>query len=261
MAYENELEIALRAARTAGEIIMRYYKEEVEVSIKANETPVTKADLEANVQILKVLQSASQKWAYLSEESSDDLSRLDAPYCWIIDPLDGTKEFIRHKDEFAVNIALAKDHQVVLGVIYAPVFNEMYYAVKGSGAWLISDETNNLPMPIHVSERSEQLKVLKSRSHDNPKYSALIERCSERIEEIKRVGSSYKGCLVAKGSFDVYYSYGTTSVWDIAPLEVIISEAGGFFAQGDGTPFQYNVKEVANKKGFMILNNISNRFD
>ncbi len=261
MNYERELEIAMRAARKAGEIIMRYYKAEVEIAMKANETPVTQADLEANACILEILKQDYPDWAYLSEECADDLSRLEAPYCWIIDPLDGTKEFIKQKDEFAVNIALAKGNDVILGVIYAPVFDEMYYATIGQGAWLISARDWEKPRALSVSRRKDALKVLKSRSHDNPKYCALIERSVQKIEEIRRVGSSYKGCLVAKGEFDVYYSYGTTSVWDIAPLEVIISEAGGFFAQGDGTPFRYNVKEIANKKGFMILNSLSNRLD
>lgn len=256
------LDVAKKAAVEAGQIIMSFYKTAYEVDMKSNDTPVTQADLEANRLIVDSLKSVFPEMAYLSEELSDDLARLDMDYCWIIDPLDGTKEFIKANDEFAVNIALAYRGEIVLGVVYAPVFDELYYGLKGGGAFLeYPISQRELPKAIRVSDRKTGLKVLKSRSHDNLDYVKRIEAHEALIAKIRRVGSSYKGCLIASGRYDVYYSFGTTSVWDIAPLEVIVTEAGGYFAQGDYTPFDYNQPHTNNPKGFVILNNKDNCFD
>lgn len=256
MTYERELNLAKMAARAAGEVILNVYRESYSIAMKTNDTPVTRADLEANDVIVSALFSEFPKYGLLSEEAADDLSRLDKEYCWIVDPLDGTKEFIKKNDEFAVNIALCKGHEVVLGVIYMPVFNEMYYAVKGQGAWF---ENELRTVQIKVSDRDHDLKVLKSRSHETHKYTAILKKYQNRIVKTKNVGSSYKGCLIAKGDYDVYYSFGITSIWDIAPVDILVTEAGGYFAQGDCTPFEYNVENTRNHKGFMILNKFSNK--
>lgn len=261
MDLNQALEVAKSAAIEAGQIILSYYKTAYDIDIKSNDTPVTQADIEANRLIVDKLRAVYPHMAYLSEELADDLSRLEVDYCWIIDPLDGTKEFIRANDEFAVNIALAFKGNIVLGVVYAPVFDELYSAVLGGGAFLEFPLTLKEPkQAIKVSDRVEGLKVLKSRSNDNPNYVKLLEEYESKIAKIRPVGSSYKGCLIASGRYDVYYSFGTTSVWDIAPLEVIVTEAGGYFAQADYTPFDYNQAYTNNPKGFVILNKVSNQF-
>lgn len=260
MDLNKALEIAKQSAVEAGQIILRYYKTDYAVDMKSNDTPVTQADLEANLHIIATLKAAFPTMAYLSEELSDDMARLHMDYCWIIDPLDGTKEFIKANDEFAVNIALAYKGEIVLGVVYAPVFDELYYGLKGQGAYLAYPVTEQQPPKrIRVSDRRASLKVLKSRSHDNLDYLKLLEEHEARIAKIRPMGSSYKGCLIASGRYDIYYSFGTTSVWDIAPLEVIVTEAGGYFAQGDYTPFDYNQAHTNNPKGFVILNHKDNR--
>lgn len=262
MTYERELSAAKEAAVLAGKHILSIYHDQYDIEMKANETPVTRADLEANRLIVDLLKKSFPSYSLLSEECSDDLSRLENPYCWIIDPLDGTKEFIKKNDEFAVNIALSAFGEIVVGVVYAPVFDELYFASKDQGAYITywdAARSQYITEKTRVSERCESLKALKSRSHENPRYAAILKTHQNRIVKTKNVGSSYKGCLIAKGDYDVYYSFGTTSIWDIAPLEVILKESGGFMAQGDGSPFEYNVANTSNNKGFMILNSEKNR--
>jgi 3'(2'), 5'-bisphosphate nucleotidase len=181
---------------------------------------------------------------------------LEKEFCWIVDPLDGTKEFIKMNDEFSINIALTKERKVVMGLIYMPVFDELYYAVQGEGAYTIGPTGNK--RRIHVSKRTHRLRVLKSRSHHLSRYNEMLEANKDKIAVSKCAGSAYKGCLIAKGDFDIYYNYGKTMVWDTASMDLIVTEAGGFFAQGDGSLFEYNVKNTANKKGFMILNKKEN---
>ncbi len=256
MTYNKELETAIQAAKDAAVKILEIYRSGIEFKTKMDDTPVTRADIEANDLICKALKSAFPGYAILSEEHADDLSRLEKEFCWIVDPLDGTKEFIKMNDEFSINIGLAKGREVVLGVIYMPVFDELYYAVKGEGAFMIGPK--GLLRPINVSKRMKHIRALKSRSHHVSRYNELLEANNAKISSIKCAGSAYKGCLIAKGDYDVYYNYGKTMVWDTAAMDIIVTEAGGYFAQTDGTPFEYNVKNTMNRKGFMILNRKEN---
>lgn len=256
MAYERELSIAIQAAKAAAINILEIYNQGVEVTTKDNNTPVTRADMEANAQICQMLQTEFPTYGMLSEEFADDLNRLEKLHCWIVDPLDGTKEFIKMNDEFSINIALTEGREVVMGLIYMPVFDELYYAIKGQGAYTVGPTGHK--RKIHVSKRTHRLRALKSRSHHASRYTELLDANKDKIALSKCAGSAYKGCLIAKGDFDLYYNYGKTMVWDTASMDLIITEAGGYFAQTDGTPFEYNVKNTANKKGFMALNRKEN---
>lgn len=256
MSYEKELEVAIQAAKSAAIKILEIYHQGVEVKTKQDDTPVTRADTEANDDICRLLANAYPDYGMLSEEYADDLERLEKEYCWIVDPLDGTKEFIKMNDEFSINIALSKGREVVMGLIYMPVFDELYYAVKGEGAFTIGPK--GIKRRIRVSKRIHRLRALKSRSHHASRYTELLERYKDRIASVKCAGSAYKGCLIAKGDYDLYYNYGKTMVWDTAAMDVIITEAGGCFAQTDGTAFEYNVKNTANRKGFMAVNRPEN---
>ncbi|MBQ4340302.1 MAG: 3'(2'),5'-bisphosphate nucleotidase CysQ, partial [Firmicutes bacterium] len=129
------LDDCISAAYEAGEAILKIYNEGFHVQEKADHTPVTEADIKANQIILERLMNKYPEVAYLAEESADDLSRLEKDWCFIIDPLDGTKEFIKRSNEFTVNIALVNDQRPVLGVVYIPALREVYYAVKGKGAF------------------------------------------------------------------------------------------------------------------------------
>lgn len=256
MTYEKELEIAIQAAKEAAVKILEIYRNGIVVKTKTDDTPVTRADIEANDLICKILSEAFPQYAMLSEEHADDLNRLEKEYCWIVDPLDGTKEFIKMNDEFSINIALSKGRELVLGLVYMPVFDELYYALKGQGAFTVGPK--GVLRRINVSKRTKRLRALKSRSHHASRYTELLDLHQDKIASTKCAGSAYKGCLIAKGDYDLYYNYGKTMVWDTASIDLIVTEAGGYFAQTDGSPFEYNVKNTTNKKGFMVLNRKEN---
>jgi len=258
MAYDYELEVARQAALEAGRAILEVYFEEIEVVLKSDDTPVTRADYASNALILDRLIHAFPHHGFLSEESIDDPIRLEKEYCWIVDPLDGTKEFIKKNGEFTINIALAKDREIVMGIVYAPVKEELFFAIRGEGAYM---EKEGQLTRLHVSERLVDLYALKSRSHETIRYAELLAKHSERILVIHRMGSAYKGCLIARGDYDIYYNFGHTMVWDTAPVDLIVTEAGGYFRQLDHTLFKYNTKKIKNDNGFLILNRPENRLE
>lgn len=258
MAYDYELEVAKNAALEAGRAILEVYFEDIEVILKSDDTPVTRADYASNALILDRLIHAFPHHGFLSEESTDDPIRLEKEYCWIVDPLDGTKEFIKKNGEFTINIALAKDREIVMGVVYAPVKEELFFAIRGEGAFM---EKEGQVTRLRVSERLVDLYALKSRSHETIRYAELLAKHSERILVIHRMGSAYKGCLIARGDYDIYYNFGHTMVWDTAPVDLIVTEAGGYFRQLDHTLFKYNTKKIKNDNGFLILNRPENRLE
>ena len=256
MTLDIELQTAIKAVRAAGEAILKVYKRDFEVDLKDDNSPLTEADMNAHHIIVDILQEAFPKHPILSEESVDDFIPEKHPWCFIVDPLDGTKEFIKKNDEFTVNIALTYEKIVVMGVVYAPVFDELYYAVKGHGAFI---EENGMTRPIKVSNRTDKLQVLQSRSHQSKKCMEYVESNKDKINNVTRMGSSLKGCRIAKGDYDVYYNCGRTMIWDTGAMEVVIEEAGGILNQLDDEPIFYDLKKLVNDKGFYILNDIRNK--
>jgi 3'(2'), 5'-bisphosphate nucleotidase len=237
----------------AGEGILKQYGKDIEVNLKADLSPVTSADKEANEIITGCLKNAFPQIPVLAEESSDDLSRLEQRYCFVVDPLDGTKEFIKKNGEFTVNIALVEKGRPVAGVIYVPVLDEMYFAAQGTGAYsLIKGQENR----ISVSERVGDIRLAKSRSYVSPELDKLIE--NNNIKNVIIAGSAYKGCLLARGDVEAYYRFGRTMEWDTAAMEIIVTEAGGLFSGMDGKPFAYNKQNSENPQGFFALNKIEN---
>jgi len=251
MSYEKELELAKSLAIEAGKVILEIYDTNFEVEYKSDQSPLTLADKAANDVIVPRLKEVFPDHGILSEESKDDGQRLQKEYCWIIDPLDGTKEFVKRNGEFTVNIALAHKGVAILGVIYAPVLNELYYAVKDQGAYY---EKGNNKEQIYVSGRDELLRALGSQSHRSEAFNRLMQEQNQRIESIIAVGSSLKGCLIAKGDAEIYYRFGLTSEWDTAAQQIIVEEAGGIFKQMDHSEMRYNRTNTVNEKGFYILN-------
>lgn len=258
MTLDNELKTAIEAARAAGEAILKVYTRDFQVDYKSDNSPLTEADLNAHHIIVDALEKEFPKYPILSEESVDDFIPDKHAWCWIVDPLDGTKEFVKKNDEFTVNIALTYEKIVVMGVVYAPVFDELYYAVKGHGAFC---EEKGVKREIQVSTRIDKLKVLQSRSHQSQKCMDYIERNEPKITDVTRMGSSLKGCRIAKGVHDVYYNCGRTMIWDTGAMEVVIEEAGGILSQLDDEPIMYDLKKLVNDKGFYILNDIRNKLD
>lgn len=248
---KHALEVAKEAAIMAGARIVEIYASDYSVDYKDDESPLTCADREADEIIINHIQEYFPDHAILSEESSDDLSRLAQEYVWIIDPLDGTKEFIHHTGEFTVNIALVRNKKPIVGVVYVPVTGEMYYASLNQGSFY---EHDGLREENHVSARTENLRVLSSKYHKSEAFLDLVEHNAGRISMVESVGSSLKGCRIARGLAECYYRFGLTSEWDTAAVELVVEEAGGIFRQMDHTEMLYNREDVLNRKGFYIVN-------
>ncbi|MTI65579.1 MAG: 3'(2'),5'-bisphosphate nucleotidase CysQ [Firmicutes bacterium] len=254
MNLDKELKVTKELAILAGKEIMKVYENSIEVEYKEDESPLTKADEKSNEVIVSRLRKEFSEYAILSEESEDDKSRLDNDWCFVIDPLDGTKEFIKRNGEFTVNIALTYKKKSVLGVIYVPVTKELYYATKGNGAFY---EVNGQAEKIKVSDRTDNIRLVMSRSHASENLQELIDK--HDITNTKRAGSSLKGCKVAKGEAEVYYRFNPTMEWDTAAMQCIVEEAGGIFKQMDHSEMLYNRRNSLNDKGFYIINREENQ--
>ena len=254
---EKALETALAAAReAAGAILDIYSQAELDIQYKDDDSPLTKADTASNSVIVSRIRDAYPAHAILTEESEDDTSRIGSDWCWIVDPLDGTKEFIKRNGEFTVNIALTYRQRPVLGVVQVPALGEIYYAQQGKGAWYQKGDEE--PVSIHVSGRTENLRLAVSRSHASEGEQTLMK--NPRIADVIRAGSSIKGCLVARGEADIYYRFGPTMEWDTAAMHAVTVEAGGIFRQMDGSEMLYNREDNLNAKGFYVLNKQENLF-
>lgn len=259
--YKLELDTAIKAAKLAGDEILKVYSTDFGSELKSDNSPVTIADKRANKVIVDLLSSIFPSYSILAEESEDDLTRLDNTFCWIVDPLDGTKEFIKKNDEFTVNIALTNKGIVELGVIYIPVTKELYYAYKDYGAYYENSELPPKPERIYVSRRKKDLIVVRSKSHSTEKLIKMLDANKDRIESVIPLGSSIKGCHIAHGKADVYYKFDLTSQWDTAAMQCIVEEAGGIFKELNGENMTYDRKETLNLNGFYILNDPSNKLD
>ncbi len=257
--FEQELELAKSTARAAGEVILSIYRDfdETQVEYKSDHSPLTKADRMANDLIVKELRQQFPGYAVLSEEGKDDKKRLKNKNCFIVDPLDGTKEFLKRNGQFTVNIALAHEHRSVMGVIYVPVSGELYYAVQGRGAW--KEDRDGKRTRLRVTDISDfkEVRVVVSNSHGCREMDELIEKY--QFKHLRRIGSSLKGCLIAEGKAEIYYRFNPTMEWDTAAMQCIVEEAGATFQQMDGTPVLYNRENPRNEKGFYIVNRVENR--
>jgi len=251
MDIKNALELSKELAVKAGNEIMKIYHTDFTVEYKDDKMPLTMADQNANDVIVTALAKAFPKAGILSEESADDPANREKTYCFIVDPLDGTKEFIKKNDEFTVNIALAENGRVVMGVVYLPVKEELYYAAKGHGAFLSKDGKIEL---ISVTSNTNDLRMVVSKSHMSDKEKALLEKYSDKIANMTQAGSSLKGCLVASGEAEVYYRFGFTMEWDTAAMHAVCEEAGAIFKQMDGSDMLYNREDHLNAKGFYVIN-------
>jgi 3'(2'), 5'-bisphosphate nucleotidase len=235
------LEDVAQIARAAGEAILQVYRRDFSVELKDDRSPLTQADRVAHTIIRDGLRELAVELPFLSEESAEAewADRRSWPRYWLVDPLDGTKEFIARNGEFTVNIALIDEHRPVLGVVLAPALQREYTAAAGHGAY--KREAGNAPVPIRVrSEAASPLRVVGSRSHPSPDMAAFLSAVGEH--EIKPMGSSLKICLVAEGAADVYPRLGPTCEWDTAAAQAILETAGGSMIDLGGQPLRYNTK-------------------
>ena len=235
------LDPVIQIAYQAGKVIMEVYDAGFSIENKSDHTPVTEADIAANKVIETSLKDLTPHLPILTEETKPTpfSERQTWPRYWLIDPLDGTREFIKRNGEFTVNIALIDGNESVMGVVYAPVIGVLYYAAKGQGAF--KQESTNKPKKIHVQDNCAGKTVVAcGRSHSTPEIEAFLENLGEH--EIVRVGSALKSCLVAEGKADLYARLGPTSEWDTAAAQCIVEEAGGAITDTNMQRLRYNTK-------------------
>lgn len=241
----------------AGSVIMDVYQTEFDVDYKADESPLTMADKGANEVIVKGLANAFPECAILSEEEKDDKVRRTKDYCFIVDPLDGTKEFVKRNGQFTVNIALVYKQRPIVGVIYVPVTKDLFYASVENGSY-VEYGANQEVHKLSVSDKLQDLIWVGSKSHSSEKEETLIQAHKNVIAKSISAGSSLKGCMVAEQKADVYYRFGLTCEWDTAAMQCIVEQAGAIFKQMDGSEMLYNRENTLNDKGFFIVNRKEN---
>ncbi|WP_428087126.1 3'(2'),5'-bisphosphate nucleotidase CysQ [Candidatus Thioglobus sp.] len=211
-------------AKAAGNVIMQIYSQDFKVEYKQDNSPLTLADKKANDVIEDGLNKLSVNFPILSEEGKDVPyeKRRHWEYFWLIDPLDGTKEFVKKNDEFAVNIALIYKDTPVLGVVYAPALDVCYWAKKDKGAF-----KNGKRLPIKTENQRDSYKVVVSRSHMSDETQVFIDSIdTDKEKELISIGSSLKICLVAEGEADIYPRLGPTMEWDTGAAHAVVREAG-----------------------------------
>lgn len=239
---KHTLDALALIARAAGEAIMEVYtSDDFGARLKSDDSPLTNADLRAHRIIVDGLAAFDPTIPVLSEEEADIPFEARAGWqrYWLVDPLDGTKEFLSRNGEFTVNIALVEGHAPVAGVVFAPAVERLYVGARGSGARLsVSGER---PQPIQVRRPpAAPLRVVGSRSHASPGLVAALPALGPH--EFLAIGSSLKICLVAEGSADFYPRLGPTSEWDIAAAHAVLEAAGGGLTRLDGGVLEYNRK-------------------
>jgi 3'(2'), 5'-bisphosphate nucleotidase len=229
------------ARRAAGSILAIYEAGAGPVTTKADATPLTAADLAAHRLIVAALAELTPGTPVLSEEAAETpfAERRTWERYWLVDPLDGTREFLSRNGEFTVNIALIEGHAPALGVVHVPVTGVSYFGAEGQGAW--RQRAGQSPQSIRVAERSAApLRVAGSRSHRGASLDAFLGRVGGH--ELLEMGSSLKFCLVAEGAADVYPRLGPTCEWDTAAAHAVLSAAGGAVRDLDDAPLQYNTR-------------------
>jgi 3'(2'), 5'-bisphosphate nucleotidase len=242
-------------ARDAGKAILEIYNAGFNIEEKDDKSPLTEADLASHKLILQRLKELTPEIPVLSEESAklpfEERSNWET--YWLVDPLDGTREFIKRNGEFTVNIALIHHHKSIIGVINVPVLGIDYYAWEGGGAYKVDD--NKVARRISVKKLDpsghSRLTVAGSRSHGSEMMNQYMEKLGD-VETIS-MGSSLKFCLVAEGQADLYPRLGLTSEWDTAAAHCIVVQAGGYITKTDMSPLEYNTKDSLLNPFFFVF--------
>jgi 3'(2'), 5'-bisphosphate nucleotidase len=247
----DDMKKIITIAQQAGETIMQVYKKDFSVEYKEDQSPLTEADLASHHLICQELSKFYPDIPILSEESADTFTLADENSSfWCVDPLDGTKEFIKKNDEFTVNIALVQNQQPILGVIGVPAKNSVYAAVKGEGAF--KKESDSDLQKINVKPQDpDHLTFAVSRSHLDDHTKAMVD---EYQAEMLQAGSALKLAFVAEGLVDVYPRFGPTMLWDVAAGQCVIEEAGGEVLWAENQqPMTYNTNHMKNDS-FIAMN-------
>ena len=246
------LDVAL-LARSAGEAIMDIYREDFDVELKADRSPLTAADLAAQRIIAEGLAQIAPHLPLVSEEASQLpwQTRRDWTRYWLVDPLDGTREFVKRNGEFTVNIALVEQERPVLGVVLAPVTGELFAAAHGHGAWWQVQREGEWER-ISTRALANPPVAAGSRSHGGSSELSLRRLLGEEYQ-LHSLGSSLKFCLIARGSADVYLRRGPTSEWDTAAAQCVLEQAGGAVLDLSGRPLSYNRSESLLNPEFLAV--------
>jgi 3'(2'), 5'-bisphosphate nucleotidase len=239
----------------AGAAIMRIYDLDFAVQRKEDNSPLTLADLESQRVILEGLARMTPDIPILSEESAQApwSERHSWRELWVVDPLDGTREFVKRNGEFTVNIALVREHDPVLGVVAAPAQGLLYWGAAGVGAF--SHHRGAAQIPIHVAAPHDPLRVVGSRSHLSAETAGFLTRLGPH--EMTGIGSSLKFCWVAEGKADLYPRFGPTSEWDTAAGQALLEAAGGQVTRLDGHRLRYNCRESVINGDFLAFSHSS----
>lgn len=245
-------------AREAGEAIMKIYAGDIEVEQKEDASPLTLADKASNAVIVERLKYLYPSIPIISEENKllPFEERKGWGLCWLVDPLDGTKEFIKRNGEFTVNIALVDNGQPILGVVYVPAREVTYYALNGAGSFKVSGDGVPEKLTIASYVPGEPLRLVGSRSHNTPEMDALVEELKAQYGGVEFVpaGSSLKFCLVAEGIAHEYPRLGPTMEWDTCAGQVVAEEAGAKVLEADSMqPLLYNKENLLNPY-FLVTN-------
>ncbi|MCP4992615.1 MAG: 3'(2'),5'-bisphosphate nucleotidase CysQ, partial [Gammaproteobacteria bacterium] len=240
----------------AGSAILEIYDTDFSVYEKSDQSPLTEADLAAHRVIVNSLLEMTPEIPILSEESATIPYSMRSTWSryWLIDPLDGTKEFVKRNGEFTVNIAMIDNMRPVLGVVYVPVSKVSYYGSSNSGAF--KQQPGKEPEPIKASvTHNTPIRVAGSRSHAGESLKRFLENLGEY--DIISMGSSLKSCLVAEGKADIYPRLGPTSEWDTAAAQAVVEAAGGRITDTEMQPLRYNSKDSLLNPDFFVFGNLN----
>lgn len=254
MLTQSELMTLVDIAKTAGEAIMAVYENNVEVWQKDDRSPLTEADLASDKIIRENLEAKFPGVFILSEESSSGEHSDSIETLFLVDPLDGTKEFIKRNGEFTVNIALIKNGEPIAGVVYAPALQKLYYAANGLGAW--KQEENRNPEPIKISARNNNapLRVVGSRSHAGEEMERWLQQHPNHV--MVPSGSSLKLCYVAEGAADIYPRLGPTMQWDTAAGQAVVEVAGGHVVDAEKNRLLYGFGRPLKNGHFFVTSDL-----
>lgn len=254
--YSALMPVVVDISMQAGGKILEVYRTDFSVQKKDDKSPLTAADMAAHNTIVEGLEGLTPTIPVLSEES------VDVPFAvrsqwqtyWLVDPMDGTREFVKRNGEFTVNIALIESSRPTMGVIYAPVLDTVYAGAQGLGSWKQEDAGGQ--QTITVRELPEgTLMVVGSRSHHNDMLDEFLQKVGDY--HLIGMGSSLKSCLIAEGKADIYPRFGATSEWDTAAAQAIVEGAGGSLVTMDMQPMRYNMKESLLNPHFMVIADMS----
>ena len=247
---DSDLKLAINASFKAGEIIMQYYCDDYEIKEKGYHNPVTTADNEADSYLKSTLMSARPQYGWLSEETVDSKSRLSKERVWIVDPLDGTKEFIEGVPQFVVSIALVEKGTPIIGVLHNPVTKETFHAVKGKGTYLDDNVYR-----CSIKDSTTDMLILNSRSETR---KGLWEPYKQYFKELKPIGSvAYKMGLTATGKADIFVTLRPKNEWDVCAGTCLINEAGGKVIDLNGKELTFNNQKTLIEPGLIAGYNLS----